>query len=196
MCVCVCGCACAFLCPRTRAGPPPLAPSAPLTSAPPATPSPPRAPLQPLQSAHFRANIRWGPNGSGLDAAGAPIPHAPKGLEGLWRQPQDPKASLGSDPGVPAASGNYTGPSEAFILWLDDFIPGPTRSAQEKAADTYPPVLRAGDAGYQKLLFGIMEVASFLQITPLLDLATMRMATIFRKSGGAKGHDAPTEVAL
>ena len=163
-----------------------------LTPAPHPPPATRARPLQPLQSAHFRANIRWGPNGSGLDAAGAAIPDAPKGLAGLWRQPSDPQASLGSDPGVPAATGNYAGPSDAFIQWLDDFIPAPTRSAAEKAADTYPAVLPAGDMGYQKLLFGIMEVASFLQITPLLDLATMRMATIFRKSGGSTGVYAPT----
>ncbi len=134
---------------------------------------------QPLQSARFRQNIKAGPN--------APDPKRGK-YQGCLR-----RVAFGAAPeGV--AEGAYAGPSDEFVAWLDDFIPCPARSAEERAADALPAVLPGGGPAanpYIEQLLGLMELSFDLKITPLFDLCTMRWATLFRKAGG-EGAEKPT----
>ncbi len=162
--------------------------------------------MQPLQSAKFRHNIELGPNpvarlaaappaagGGGGGGGGGGAAAAPAGSrwEGCQRQldfnvpPQTTEEML---------AGSYTGPSPAFVKWLDEFIPAPPRSAADIDADSLPLVLPEAAPGDSWLsrLYGLMEAADRLKILPLFDLCTMRFATLFRKSAGTPGFDAPT----
>ena len=134
---------------------------------------------RPLQSARFRRNIKAGPN--------APDPKRGK-YQGCLR-----RVAFGAAPeGV--AEGAYAGPSDEFVEWLDNFIPCPARSPEERAADALPAVLPGGGPAanpYIETLLGLMELSFDLKITPLFDLCTMRWATLFRKAGG-EGAEEPT----